>query len=115
MIDEYFCELLEGNIEIGLANAQDELAKGFWCDGVLLPVFEHEYDAKYVNDNRNIRLTAFVGVDGQDKYELILLLGPKSLSKYSRGINISDCLPNSDSDDWFNIDAVGKRIYIKMY
>ena len=83
MIDKIFCELLEFKIQGALKNSSDDEVKIFWCDGVLLPVFENEYSREYVNDKRQIALVAFAGPDGQDKYDVTLLFGKKALSKYA--------------------------------
>lgn len=115
MLDRQFCELLECKIEDALANFDYAPVKYFWCDGVLLPTFEHEYSEKYVNDNRKIIMTAFVGVDGQDKYELILQFGRKALSRYARGLDICECIPEPPSIDWFEIDTTEHKIWIQLY
>lgn len=114
MVDTKFCELLELKIENVLANFDREPEKYFWCDGVLLPTFEHEYSKKYVNDNRKIIMTAFVGEDGQDKYELILSFGRKALSRYARGLDISECIPDPSSNSWFEIDITEHKIWIQL-
>ena len=67
MIDKAFCEILEYKITSMLRNSTNSQLKSYWCDGVLLPTFDYEYGQKYVNDKRQITLTAFIGVDGQDK------------------------------------------------
>jgi hypothetical protein len=112
MIDIEFCDLLEIKIEGALANSDKEPVKYYCCDGVLLPTFEHEYSPKYVNDNRQIVMTAFVGRDGQDKYELTLCFGRKALSRYARGLDIAECVPDPESSDWFEIDITERKIWV---
>ena len=113
MMDENFYELLENKICGALANADDEQVRHFWCDGVL-PGFDNEYTQKHVNDNRRIALTAFCGKDGQEKYELILIFGPKALSRYARGLDIADCIPDSDRRNWLDIDISKKLMWIQL-
>lgn len=114
MIDLAFCELLEYKITAALKNSPDDRIKGYWCDGVLLPAFEYEYSSKQVNDNGQIILTAFIGIDGQDKYEMQLLFGKKALSKFSRGLDISDCIPDLETTNGFTFDSFKKRLLIEL-
>jgi hypothetical protein len=114
MINKAFCELLEYKITAALQKSPDDSLKGYWCDGILLPTFENEYSQKYVNDNRRITLSAFIGIDGQDKYEVVLLLGKNALSKYSRGLNISDCMPEFETTGEFTFDSIRKQLIIEL-
>ena len=111
MLDQDFCEFLEFKITRALNNHDDERLKGFWCDGVLLPGNENEYSKKWVNDKRQIVMTAFVGQTGQDKYELILRFGNKALSKYARGLNLEECVGDGD---WLDVDPVNKKIVVQL-
>lgn len=113
MIDENFYRLLEYKICEALKNSSNEEVKTFWCDGVT-PGLEHEYTGKYVNDNKKILVTAYVGETGQDKYELTLNFGSKALSRYARGLSISPCIPESPGDDWFDIDILKRHIWIQL-
>lgn len=113
MIDENFYELLEQKIGDALENSDNEEARHFWCDGVL-PGFEHEYAKKYVNDNRKILMTAYLGKTGQDLYQLTLHFGPRALSRYARGLDISPCMPESHSRNWFEIDIPKRNIWIHL-
>ncbi len=114
MLDNKFCEFLEYEISKAFTNSANDKVKHFWCDGVLLPTFENEYSKKFVNDNRQIALTAFTGVSGQDKYELTLKFGNKALSKYARDLDISECVPNSENNNWFDIDVERQKISIQL-
>ena len=114
MIDKAFCELLDYKITAALQNSSDHHERSYWCDGVLLPTLDYEYSQKYVNDNRRIILTAFIGVDGQDKYEIVLLFGKSALSKYARGLDILDCIPELDTVYGFTFDDHKKQILIEL-
>jgi len=113
MIDKAFCELLEYKITAALQNSTDERIRSYWCDGVLFPTFDHEYSQKYVNDNRRIILTDFIGVGGQDKYEIVLVFGKNALSKYARGLDISDCIPE-DATSGFTFDNYKRQLLIEL-
>jgi len=114
MLDNEFCEILEHKISKVFTNSTSEKVKHFWCDGVLLPTFENDYSKKFVNDNRKIIMTAFIGLSGQDKYELTLNFGNTALSKYARDLQISDCIPSPDNTNWFDIDVERLTIVIQL-
>jgi hypothetical protein len=113
MIDETFYNLLQIKISEAFANSENERVKHFWCDGVLAG-FDHEYEKKQVNDNRRIAMKAFCGNTGQEKYDLILIFGRKALSRYARGLDISECIPNSPSNEWFDIDILKQQMVIQL-
>jgi hypothetical protein len=114
MLDNEFCEFLEYEILKAFANSTNDKVKHFWCDGILLPTFENEYSKKFVNDNRQIIMTAYMGLSGQDKYELTLKFGNKALRKYARDLDISECVPNSEKSNWFDIDIEKQKISIQL-
>ena len=114
MINKDFCELLEYKITNAFENSADAELKAYWCDGILLPTFDFQYSSKYVNDNRQVTFSAFIGVDGQDEYNVSLLFGKKSLSKYARGLDISDCIPDFIESESFKIDKLKKRVWIQL-
>lgn len=114
MLDKKFCEFLEYEISKAFKNSTNDKVKHFWCDGVLLPSQASEYSRKYVIDNRQIIMTAFIGLSGQDKYELTLKFGKKSLSKYARHLDISECVPNPENNNWLDIDIERQEISIQL-
>ena len=114
MIDNKFCEFIEYEISKYFTNSVNDNVKGFWCDGILLPTFENEYSKKFVNDNRKIVMIAFIGLSGQDKYELTLKFGNKALSRYARDLDIIECVPNSENNDWVDIDIERRRIWVQL-
>ena len=95
-------------------NLDDESVKGFWCDGVLLSEADKSYSQKFVNDNRQIKLKAFVGKDGQVLYNLTLKFGKKALSRFARNLDIVECIPLAEVQDWVSIDSSKKEIEIQL-
>ncbi len=85
---------------------------GFWCDGVLMNQSEAYYSQKYVNDKRQAQFRAWIGEDGQTAYDLYLKFGPKALSRYARGLDISPCMP--DPKTGFHIDPENKAVIIQL-
>lgn len=114
MIDQEFCDFLEYRISDALVNHSDERLKGFWCDGVLLPDAEIDYSPKTVNDKRKIILTAYTGKTGQDLYELTMHFGSKSLSRYARGMDITECVPSAETGNWIEVDPVLHKMSIQL-
>ena len=114
MLDEDFCIFLEYKICEAFEKSTRETVKGFWCDGVLLPNTAVDYSNKSVNDMRQVVMTVYIGPTGQDVFELTLKFGRKALSRYSRGLDISVCLPNPESDDWWEVDIKRRTIWIQL-
>jgi hypothetical protein len=114
MLDQYFCSYLEYEVTKAFSKSPDNLIKHLWCDGILLPAYDKEILKKKVNDTRQIAMTAFIGKDGQDKYELTIKFGSKSLSRYERGLDIKQCIPDPKEVDWYNIDIFNKRMTIYL-
>ena len=115
MIDEEFCQFLEYELSKAFPFSSDSSVQDFWCDGILLPHNENCLSQKYVNDKRAIPMEAFCGKDGQDRYELILNLGRKSLSRYARNLDLKVCVPNPEDGSWFDVDQEQKIIMVHLY
>lgn len=114
MLDQDFCEALESKVSEALANLADKKFNGLWCDGILISEPDSHYSQKFINDNRQTKLKAYVGYDGQDSYILALKFGPKALNRYARNLDILVCIPETDFDNWFFIDIERKTIEIQL-
>lgn len=114
MLDQEFCDLLEYRLTEAFGNSAHEQIKHFWCDGVLLPTFEAHYSMKTVNDKRQIVMTAYLGPTGQDLYELTLKFDKKSLSRYARGSDISECVPGPENDNRWDVDPDRRTIWVQL-
>jgi hypothetical protein len=114
MLDKNFCDFLEYQICKAFEHSDNKEIKGFWCDGVILTEPDKYYSQKFVNDNRQVTLKAFIGKDGQTEYELKLKFGDKALSQYTRNLDIKECVPNPNKVNWFEIDISQKKIEILL-
>lgn len=114
MLDKKFCEFLEYKISDLLEHSDDAKIKGFWCDGVLLSEPDKYYSLKFVNDNRETSMTAFIGKDGQTEYEVTLKFGRKALSRYERNLDIQECLPSPGDENCFTIDTEKFKMQIQL-
>ncbi len=114
MLYREFCDFLEYRICDLLVNSNDDRVKGFWCDGVLVPLSENYYSQKYVNDHRQVILKAHIGKDGQQEYDLTMNFGTKSLSKYAKNLDIQECVPNPDSENCFTIDTEKFKMELQL-
>ncbi|KAA2239374.1 hypothetical protein F0L74_24545 [Chitinophaga agrisoli] len=108
MLDQDFYQFLEYGICQAFNNSPDEEIKGFWCDGVMPSA------ANPGLIGRKIELKAFIGKDGQSAYELILKLGNKALSRYSRQLDLKECIPDTDNPNWFYIDTKKRTMEIQL-
>ena len=114
MLDNIFCETLEHKLCDAFEIVDGENLKGFWCDGVLLSEDAKYYSQKFVNDTRQVKMQAFIGKDGQKVYSLTLKFGNKALSRYARNLNMVECIPQTDFDNWLKIDILKKEIEIQL-
>ncbi len=114
MLDKDFCSFLEYQLTKGFKFSADEAVRHFWCDGVVLPLNEKEYSIKSVNDNRKVKAIAYTGKTGQEKYDLIIQFGQKALSRYSRNLDIQECVPDVEANNWYSVDAGHKLITVQL-
>lgn len=114
MLDQAFCAQLEYCLTTTFRNSSDGKIKDYWCDGILLPNTDKEVLQKTVNNKRELIMTAFIGKTGQERYQLILKFGDKSLSKYFRNLGIQDCIPDASEKNWYSIDISKKVLTIQL-
>lgn len=114
MLDQDFCEFLEYKLCKAFEHSDNEQIKGFWCDGVLLDQPDSYYSKMFVNNNRKVTLKAFIGKDGQTEYKLTMKFGKKALSRYARNLDIKECVPKPDNQNWFDIDTKRNKIEIQL-
>lgn len=89
--------------------------RGFWCDGVsCIPTPDSQLNRKYVNDKRNIITKAWIGKNGQDEYLMTIKFGKYSLRRYAKGSDMIDCIPNTESMEWIDIDIHNKTITVEL-
>ena len=113
MLDDIFCSKLEYKICEVFRNMSDIDLKGFWCDGIILP----DSDAISLDGiiaKKQISGQAFIGKDGQTKYDLTLEFGEKTLNFVTNGQISTDYLPIKTYQEWFDIDVNNKKIIIKF-
>jgi hypothetical protein len=110
--DQNFCAFLEHHLCQTFQNSADKNIRGLWCDGII-----HEpltKSKKSVNDSRQLQTTAFIGKDGQGKYEMTIRFGNDALSKYARGLDLTPCVPSDENMNWVNIDTDKKTIELQL-
>ncbi|TYA84234.1 hypothetical protein [Seonamhaeicola marinus] len=113
--NEEFCTRLEFRLCREFSESDDAKLKGFWCDGVSWFPTDNQLTKKHVNDIRKIITKAWIGKSGQDVYQATIHFGKKSLSNYSKGKELTECIPELDSDmDWIEIDIEEKTIEITL-
>jgi len=112
---EGFWTILEFRLSGDLYNTNIEELKGFWCDGIYLPSTDLQLKKKFINDNRKIQLTAWLGKTGQEVYKATIHFGRKAQSIYARDLPLLNSIPDEDSNkNWFEIDLGKKMIDIYL-
>lgn len=109
--NEDFCAQLEYHLTRTFGKSE---LKGFWCDGISMPVNDSQLAKKYVNDKRKIVTKAWLGYSGQDEYEMTIKLGQYSLRRYSKGTDLLGCLPSDESTDWLTLNIEKKTIELQL-
>jgi len=113
--NEVFCNHLEYHLGKTFQNIDDQDLHEFFCDGICWKsVPESQLTLKIVNDTRKIVTTAFIGVDGQDLYEMVIHLGRYSLKRYAKGSSLVTCIPPANITDWIDINANKRIINLKL-
>jgi len=108
-----FCEILEYHLSKTLRNSSNQKLKFLWCDGIKLPFDENQIHVNII-DSKQIVTNAYIGLNGQDNYEMIINFGACALDKYIHGSTLVDCLPNEESTDWLHIDLNQKTIRLQL-
>ncbi len=114
MLDLFFCEVLEYKLCEAFSVVDDQTLKGFWCDGVLLFEDNKYYSHEFVSKNKQVRMQAFVGKDGQTVYTLIVNFGKKAILRYATNLSIVECIPKTDSITWIKVNTLKKEIEIQL-
>jgi len=114
MLDKEFCTFLEYHLSRSFKFSGEESTRSIWCDGIALPSDENDYSIKSINDKRHILTRAYLGKDGQEQYTMMILFGNKALSRYARGLDIKNCIPEIEENDWYEIDTTNKKIIIQL-
>ncbi|WP_258098906.1 hypothetical protein [Marinoscillum pacificum] len=112
--NQEFRTKLEYHLSQTFKNSDDPELRGLWCDGVNEPEIVAQLDRKIVNDNRQIVTTAWIGLEGQETYQLTIKFGNKALSRYARGLSLALCLPSSAPTDWLTMDIEQQTIELKL-
>lgn len=109
-----FCKFLEFHLTEAFSFSPESSIRSLWCDGVLLPHNENDYSKKSVNDKREVWMKAFIGKDGQAEYSLLIKFGNRSLSRYARDLDITECVPNIGETGWYEVDLKANKIIIQL-
>ena len=110
--DHDFCAFLEFHLCKTFKNSNDIYIQGFWCDGINNE--QHTKSKEFINKWRQIETTAWIGKDGQDKYDMTIKLGNDSFNKYSKGLDLTGCVPSENSMNWIEIDTDKKTIELQL-
>jgi hypothetical protein len=111
--DIEFCQQLEYHLSHTFRNAGIGALKYFWCDGVEVPEKWNQASVD-LRKSRQIITGAWLGPTGQEKCQMTIQLGDRSIEKCIHGHDIIDCLPDDQSLDWVNIDMQNREIILQL-
>ncbi|PWV56378.1 hypothetical protein [Chitinophaga sp. S165] len=115
MLDEDFFQFLEYRITEAFKETDDEELRLFWCDGVLPATNERgRLSLQHVKHHRKIVTQAFIGREGQTRYDLVLKIGDEALHSYTHNLDLKVCVPDTDALSWFTIDTEKRKIEIQL-
>lgn len=108
--NQEFCEFLEFHLCDIFRNSDKKEIRRLWCDGIVLNYFSK----KIINDKREINTMTWIGENGQGEFNMKIKFGKYSLRRYSKGTNMIDCIPSSNSTEWGKIDIENKSIEVQL-
>ncbi len=114
MANHSFYEFLEYELCKAFKLSDNKEISSYWCDGIILSEEEYHTLEKLINNNKEIRLKAFIGKDGQSEYDLTVKFGKKSLVRYQKNGDIQDCFAFLEEKSLFAIDTEKSTIEITL-
>lgn len=108
-----FCNYLEYHLSSTFRHSSDKKDIFFWCDGILMPD-EQQLSFEIIKNKSEVVTDAWLGYDGQEKYKMVIKLGPCALSNYEKGQSLIECVPDERSLDWVNLDVDNKKIELHL-
>lgn len=106
--------LLEYHLCDAFSNLQDNILKYFWCDGVDEPIINEQFTNRNITGIKQIITKAWIGPDGNGRYDMIIKLGRCSRRRALKGLSLESSLPDADSFDWVEIDVEGCLITVQL-
>jgi hypothetical protein len=109
-MDDDFCNYLESQLSKAFRNSSDKQIKWYWCDGVKIQSNLNQQD---ILETKVIYTDAWLGLTGQEDCKMVIHLGERALDNYQKSLSLIDCVPSSESTDWFTF--TGKLKIIEVY
>ncbi|WP_158825711.1 hypothetical protein [Mucilaginibacter lacusdianchii] len=112
--DENFCSYLEYHLTRTFANSSHKAVNRLWCDGIAMPYDSKQLTQQNVHSTQTITTKAWIGLSGQDVYEMTIKLGPTAVERHNQNLSLIDCLPDERSFDWISLDFDTKIIVLEL-
>jgi hypothetical protein len=112
--NQNFCYELEYHLTRAFENAPDPEISKIWCDGVLMPSENRQLQRENVFSTQKIETEAWMVMTENEKYQMTIKLGKRSIKKCREGLPLSDCLPDENSLKWISIDRENKSIELQL-
>lgn len=111
--NQEFCSHLEHKLDFD--QLDNSKVKGFWCDGIDHLTFDLKSLTKSnIEKSKMIKTKAWIGLNGQEEYEMTVRFGEKSIENYKTDLSLIDCIPDNNYGDWIKIEPERKEIEIKL-
>jgi len=108
-----FRNYLEYHLCRAFRNSPDKRLRWFGCDGVDKPQ-NSQLSIESITKSKKIETLAWMEVNGQARYEMIIKLGPDAIKNYMEGLSLIECLPSDESLDWVILDIEKKTIELQL-
>ncbi|MCQ6960133.1 UPF0158 family protein [Mucilaginibacter aquariorum] len=112
--NQNFCYELEYHLTRAFENAPDPEISKIWCDGVLMPFEDRQLQRENVFSTQKIETEAWIVMTENEKYQMTIKLGKRSIKKCKEGLPLSDCLPDENSLKWISFDTKNKCIELQL-
>ena len=108
------CSYLEYQLSRTFAHSADKEIKWFWCDGIAMPFVKSYLTKENLNNAKELITEAWIGPDGQGKYEMLIKFGSVSLKNILEDNSLMDCIPDTETMDWVTVDACNQKIEVRL-
>jgi Uncharacterised protein family (UPF0158) len=108
-----FCVYLEYHLCRTFQNSPDKRFRWFGCDGVDMPSL-NSLSVENITKTKKIETLAWMEINGQKRYVMIIKLGPGSMKNYIESLSLIDCLPSEESLDWVTLEIEKKTIELQL-
>ncbi|MEL6973658.1 MAG: hypothetical protein AAFO02_26140 [Bacteroidota bacterium] len=93
----------------------DVAVNSFWCDGI--DHWPRDYSVLTVSklrQQKHFTTTAWLGPNGQDRYEMTIYFGPRALELYEQKDRLEQSIPQKANPSWIELYPAEKKISVNL-